>query len=176
VKGTGFLGWSYENETRDDDQWLYLPALRKVRRIAAGNKDDYFMGTDFTYDDMGDRKIEEDTHKLIKSELYENVNCYVVESVPIKKGEMYSKKLTWVNQENWLTRKVDFYDRKGRFLKTLTMDWQAIKGIWTWKRGEMKNHLTRHSTVIEIKKTRVNTGLKDRVFTERTLKRPLKFK
>lgn len=176
VKGTGFLSWSYDNEAKDDDQWLYLPALRKVRRISAGNKNDYFMGTDFTYDDMGDRKIEEDSHQLLRSEIYDNINCYVVESVPRKKGEMYSKKQTWVDQKNWLVRKVDFYDRKDRFLKTLTMDWQSVKGIWTWKKGEMKNHLTKHSTVIDIKKTSVNTGLKDRVFTERSLKRPLKFK
>ncbi|MBU2647741.1 outer membrane lipoprotein-sorting protein [bacterium] len=175
VKGTAFLSWSYMDEDRDDDQWLFLPALRKVRRIAAGNKDDYFMGTDFTYDDMGDRKVEEDTHTLLKSEPCGTDECYVVESVPKRKRDMYSKKITWVDSKRWLIQKVDFYDRKGRFLKTLTMVWQEVKGIWTWKRGEMKNHLSQHSTVIDVQEVKVNTGLEDRVFIERTLKRGMTF-
>ncbi len=175
VKGTGFLSWSYENESKDDDQWLFLPALRKVRRISAGNKNDYFMGSDFTYDDMGDRKVSEDTHKLVKSEAYNNVDCYVVESIPKKKG-MYSKRLTWVEKKNALIQKVDYFDRKDRFLKTLIMKWQRVKGLWTWKRGEMRNHLTKHATLIDVTAVRINTGLKDRAFTERTLKRGLKFK
>jgi len=60
IRKTAFLNWSYADINKDDDQWLYLPALKKVKRIASDNKDDYFMGTDLTYDDMGDRKIEED--------------------------------------------------------------------------------------------------------------------
>ena len=74
VRGTGFLSWSYWDDKKDDDQWLYLPALRKVRRIASNNKGDYFMGTDFTYDDMGERKVKQDHHKLVKEEIYENVD------------------------------------------------------------------------------------------------------
>ena len=175
VKGTGFLSWSYEDEEKDDDQWIFLPKLKRERRIAASGKDKYFMGSDFTYDDMGERKVEEDSHKLIKSELYNDVDCYVVESVPKKKG-MYSKRLTWVEKKNWLIQKVDYYDRKGRLLKTLNMQWQKVKGLWTWKRGEMRNHLTKHATLINVTDVRINSGLKDRAFTARTLKRGLKFK
>lgn len=175
VKGTGFLSWSYADDSKDDDQWLFLPALRKVRRISAGNKNDYFMGSDFTYDDMGERKVSEDTHKRVKSEVLNGVDCWVVESLPKKRG-MYSKRLTWVEKTNWLIQKVDYYDRKDRHLKTLYMTWQKVKGLWTWKRGEMKNHLTKHATLIDITDVRVNTGVKNRAFTERTLKRGLKFK
>lgn len=171
VKGTGFLSWSYEDENKDDDQWLYLPALRKVRRIAAGNKGNYFMGTDFTYDDMGERKVEEDEHKLLKRETHAGVECYVIESTPKKKGYIYSKKLTWVDKKNWLPLKVDYYDRKNKFLKTLKTEWQLVDGIWTWKRSEMKNHQTGHKTIIAITSVKMNTGLKDRDFTARMLKR-----
>jgi len=174
VKGTGFLSWSYADEEKDDDQWLYLPALRKVRRISAGNKDDYFMGSDFTYDDMGERKVSEDSHKLVRSEMVSGVDCYVVESVP-KKAGMYSRRLTWVEKQNWLTQKVDYYDRKERLLKTLSMEWQKVGNLWTWKRGEMKNHLTQHATIIDITEVRINPGLADNVFTERVLKRGMKF-
>jgi len=174
VRGTGFLSWSYWDDKKDDDQWLYLPALRKVRRIASSNKGDYFMGTDFTYDDMGERKVREDHHTLVKEETYENVDCYIVESIPKEKGYIYSKKLTWVDKVNWLTLKVDYYDRKEKFLKTLKTKWQMVDGIWTWKRSEMKNHRTGHKTIIEIKDVKLNTGLTDRVFTERTLKRGIK--
>jgi len=175
VKGTGFLSWTYEEDEKDDDQWLYLPALKKERRIAASGKDNYFMGSDFTYDDMGERKVDEDSHKLLKNEIYKGVDCYVVESTPIKKG-MYSRRQTWVEKKNWLIQKVDYYDRKGRLLKTLNMQWQQVKGLWTWKRGEMRNHLTKHATLIDISAVRINTGLKDRIFSIRTLKRGVKFK
>jgi len=176
VKGTGFLSWSYWNEDKDDDQWLYLPALRKVRRISASNKGDYFMGTDFTYDDMGERKVEEDQHTLIRSEIYNDTDCYVVESVPKKKGYIYSKKMTWVNKKQWIPIKVDYYDRKNRLLKTLNTDWQLISGIWSWEKAEMKNHRTGHRTIIEIKEIEINVGLKESDFTERVLKRGYKGK
>lgn len=176
IKGTGFLSYSYWNEKKDDDQWLYLPALRKVRRIAASKKGDAFMGTDFTYDDMGERKIEEDHHKLIKSDKYNNIDCYVVESIPLEKRYIYSKKHTWVDKQNWIPLKVDYYDRKGRFLKTLNTDWQQVDGIWTWEKSVMQNHLTGHKTIIEIEDIELNTGLSEKVFTERTLKKGYKQK
>lgn len=174
VKGTGFLSWSYEDDNKDDDQWLYLPALRKVRRIAASNKGDYFMGTDFTYDDMGERKVEEDTHSLLRSETYAGVDCHVIASVPRQKGYIYSKKITWVDRANLLPLKINFYDRKQRLLKTLTTEWQMVDKIWTWKKAEMKNHLSGHTTRIAISSIRINTGLKDSDFSARTLKRGLR--
>ena len=66
VKGTGFLSWEYDDPSKDDDRWLYLPALKKTRRISGSSKNDYFMGTDFTYDDLGDRSVDEDNHELLK--------------------------------------------------------------------------------------------------------------
>ena len=172
IKGTSFLNWSYEKEDKDDDQWLYLPALRKVRRISASDKEDAFMGTDFTYDDMGDRKVEEDTHTLLRSEVLEERDCYVVESVPVQKDYIYSKKITWVVKGEWIPLKVEYYDRKGKHLKTLTYsEWKRIDGIWSVGRMEMSNHQTGHRTILEIQKAKYNVDVPDDTFTTRTLQK-----
>ncbi len=172
VKGTAFMSWSYLQDDKDDDQWLYLPALRKVRRLSASEKEDSFMGTDFTYDDMGDRKVEEDLHKLLRSETLDGKECYVVESVPKKKGYMYSKKETWVVRDEWIPLRVEYYDRKKRHLKTLTYGgWKELKGVWVVGRMEMANHQTKHRTVLTMSDTVVNAGVDENTFRERALKK-----
>lgn len=169
IKGTGFLNWSYTDITKDDDQWLYLPAIRKVRRISANDKEDSFVGTDFTFDDMGEREVEEDIHKLVKQQVLENKNCYVVENIPKEKGYIYSKKLVWVMDGEWIVPKIEFYDRKGKFLKDLVVKWQKIQNIWAFQELLMKNSQTGHQTLIEASDIKFNQGLSDRVFTRRTL-------
>lgn len=177
VKGTAFMNWSYLDSAKDDDQWLYLPALRKVRRLSASEKEDSFMGTDFTYDDMGDRKVEEDNHKLIGSERIEGQDCFKVESTPKDPKYMYSKKVTWVVKGEWIPLKVDYYDRKKRHLKTLTYGgWKKIEGVWVTSRMEMANHLTKHRTLLEMPETRVNVGLDEKIFSARSLKKGLRKK
>jgi len=171
VEGTGFLNWSYIDITKDDDQWLYLPALRKIKRISASDKEDSFMGTDFTFDDMGDRQVEEDAHKRIGQETFENKKCYLIESTPKERNYMYSKKLVWVVDGEWIIPKVEFYDRKGRLLKHLHVKWHKVQGMWTWEGCVMKNVQTGHQTDIEVKDTKFNLGFKDTLFTQRTLRR-----
>lgn len=173
VKDTGFLNWSYMDPEKDDDQWLYLPALRKVRRISAHDKEKAFMGTDFTFDDMGDRLVEEDEHSLVGTEEYRGKEHLVVESVPKKKDYLYSKKIQWVDAETWVVPKVDYYDRKERHLKTLEVEWQLVDGIWTWKRAEMRNHLSGHKTIVEIQEVKINEGYEDDTFTKRTIEKGL---
>lgn len=97
VKGTGFLTWDYDETGKDDDKWLYLPAMKKTRRISgASSKIDYFMGTDFTYDDMGGRNVDEDTHTLLREEMRDGHLCWVVESIPVDTREIYSRKVSWI--------------------------------------------------------------------------------
>lgn len=175
VKGTSFMTWSYMEDNKDSDQWLYLPALRKVRRISAGEKEDSFMGTDFTYDDMGDRKVEEDEHKLLKSEILEGKDCFVVRSIPREKDYIYSKKITWIIKDEWIPLKVEYYDRKKRHLKTLTYSgWKKVKGVWVFGRMEMANHQTKHRTVLTMSDTMVNVGVGEDTFNKRTLKKGLR--
>lgn len=171
VQGTGFLNWSYPDINKDDDQWLYLPALRKIKRISASDKEDSFMGTDFTFDDMGDREVEEDTHKLIRQDTFEGNKCFIVESTPKEKNYIYSKKLVWVINGEWIIPKTEYYNRKGKLLKHLHVQWHKVQGIWSWKDVVMKNVQTGHQTHIAVKDTKFNLGFKDALFTQRTLRR-----
>jgi len=172
VKGTGFLAWDYDDPQKDDDQWLYLPALKKSRRITGSSKNDYFMGTDFTYDDMGDRNVDEDTHTLLREEEVEGHACWVVESKPKNEDYMYSKRVSWIRQDALVALKVDFYDRRGSLLKTLNVsDIREQDGIWTAFKMEMSNIQENHRTVIEMEEVQYNIGLEDSLFRVSTLER-----
>lgn len=172
VKGIGYLTYAYEDKGTDDDTWLFLPALKKVRRISGSSRNDYFMGTDFTYDDMGDREIDEDTHTLIKEEIINENTCWVVESFPVDKTYMYSKRVSWINQDNLITVKVDYYDRQGKLLKQLTVsDLSLIDGIWSAGIMEMNNIQDKHKTRLEKKDVQFNLEVNDSYFRVSTLER-----
>jgi len=172
IRGTGLLLWSYIDAEKEDDRWLYLPALKKIRRIAGESKNDYFMGTDFTYDDMGGRNLDDDSHKLLGKETIDGVECYKVESVPVDKDDAYSKKLTWVIPDKWVFVKVEFYTRSGELQKVLiTSDICEIDGIWTPKVLFMDNLSKTHQTKIEIQDVKFNGDMQDRIFTQTTLQR-----
>jgi outer membrane lipoprotein-sorting protein len=169
VRNTSFMNWSY-TDGRADDQWIYLPALKRVRRISSDSKSDYFMGSDFTYDDLGDRHPSQDTHKLLREETLEGKACYVVESVPRESGYIYSKTITWVMKDNYLGLKREFYDDRGRLLKILTIkDFEKISGFWTILETEMHNVQRDHRTVMIFTDVKKNQGIPDSMFTERRM-------
>ena len=171
VKDTTFLNWSQEDYQADDDQWIYLPALRKVRRIASGDKENSFMGSDLIYDDMGDREVEEDTFTLLRVENENSTKMYVVQAIAKKPNYIYSKRIAWINGARWTPEKMEFYDRKGRLLKIAESDWVQIDGIWTPTKMVVNNQLTGHQTLIENKNVKYNQGLKESLFTERSLRK-----
>ena len=172
VKGTGFLAWDYDDPEKDDDQWLYLPALKKSRRISSSSKNDYFMGTDFTYDDMGDRNVDEDTHALLKEEELDGHACWVLESKPKDEDYMYSRRVSWIRQDALVAVKVEFYDKRGSLLKILTVpDVKKQDDIWTPFKMEMENVQKNHKTIIEIEEVQYNIGVKDSMFRVSTLER-----
>lgn len=169
VKGTALLNWSYVTIDKDDDQWLYLPALRKIKRIASSDKEKAFMGSDLTFDDMGDRKVVEDDHKLLRTEEVNGRSCYVIEMIPKKKDYMYSKKIKWIDSQTFTDYRIDFFDRKGRFLKRQLIDWKKTDDIWIATKISVKNEQTGHSTIVEITDIKLNTGLKERLFTKKEM-------
>ncbi len=169
VQGTSFMNWSYVDGS-DDDQWIYLPALRRVRRISSDGKGDYFMGSDFTYDDLGERHPDEDNHKLTGEETIDGKACWVIESTPKDTDYMYSRTVTWVMKDNYLGLKREFYDDRGRHLKTLTIkDYGHIDGFWTILETEMKNVQRDHTTHMKFSDVKINQGIPDRMFTERNM-------
>lgn len=169
VRGTGFLVW--EHEAKDDDQWLYLPAFKKVRRISTKEKEKSFMGTDFSYEDIGSHDLNDYNYTLLRSETFNDQDCYVIESVPKpEKKKSYSKIISWIRKDIFIAIRIDFYDKKGEFLKKLhAFNIGKIDGIWTTKRMEMENVQKKHITVLEFENIKYNIGLKNNIFTERNL-------
>ena len=170
VKGTGFLSWEYDDPDKDDDRWLYLPALKKVRRISGSSKNEYFMGTDFTYDDMGNRSVDEDDHTLLREEEIDGTVYWVVESKPKNKDDMYSKVIKWIRQDALMSVKVEFYDKQANLLKILTVpDIRKQDGFWTAFKMEMQNIQEKHKTILKVTEMHYNQGLKDNFFRVSTL-------
>ena len=171
VKNTSFMNWTYDGD-KSDDQWIYLPALKKVKRISSDSKSDYFMGSDFTYDDLGDRKLDADTHKLLREETLDGHECYVVESISKDEDYMYSKTITWIRKDNFVGMKKEFYDEDEELLKVLTIKKvEQIKGYWVISHSEMKSVQKNHTTNIELSNIKINTGVPSSKFSERMMTR-----
>ncbi len=174
IKNTSFMNWSYADETKNDDQWIYLPALKKVKRISSDSSGDYFMGSDFTYDDLGDRHPMQDTHTILKEEIIEGINCYVVESVPKDEDYMYSRTVTWVIKDKWIGLKKEFYDEDDDLLKRLILnDYKEFNSIIVITSVTMKNEQKNHQTEMTLSNVKINSGISDTQFTERMMKRGL---
>ncbi len=173
VRGTSFMNWSYVDK-RSDDQWIYLPALRKVKRISAENRSDNFMGSDFTYDDLGDRNLNEDKHQLLREEELKGEECYVIKSVPVEEDYIYSRTVTWVIKDKWIGLKKEFYDREGKLLKVLeNKEYKEVDGILTIFNSEMHNVQSDHRTRIQLSNVSYNIDVTEDMFTERMMKRGL---
>ena len=173
VKGTSFLSWEYDNTEKEDDKWLYMPALRKTKRISGESENDYFMGTDFTYDDLGDRNVDEDRHKLLREEKLGELDCWVVESIPLEKKPCYTKKISWIRKDALIVVKCRYFDKDG-LLKTFNaFSIEKIDGIWTSKKRTMENHRENHKTIINIMKMEYNTEINEGLFTVSAMSRGL---
>ncbi len=171
VKNTSFMNWTYDSD-KADDQWIYLPALKKVKRISSDSKSDYFMGSDFTYDDLGDRKLDADVHKLLKEESIDGHACYVVESVSKDEDYMYTRTITWIRKDNFIGMKKEFYDEDEELLKVLKIKKvEKIEGFWVITRSEMKNVQKNHKTTIQLSDIKINTGVPASKFTDRMMMR-----
>jgi outer membrane lipoprotein-sorting protein len=175
VRNTSFMTWGYDEAGKEDDQWIYLPALKKVKRISSDSKSDYFMGSDFTYDDLGDRHPTDDSHKLLGEDRVQEQNCYKVESRPKDEEYMYSKTITWVSRDNWIALKKEFYDEDGDLLKTLNVKkYKNIKGFWIILSSEMHNIQKEHTTNMQLENVKINSNIANRMFSVRMMRRGMK--
>ncbi len=173
VKGTVSL--LVEHSDKDDDIWIYLPSVKKVRRLISSNKKDSFVGTDFSYGDVIGHKVKEWNHTIVKEEDVDGKPCYVIESTPkdatVKTNTGYSKRIGWIQKDNFVTVKAVAYDEAGELLKEAKYShWKEVDTVkHKWQAGilEAKNLQTGHSTVITIDQFKVNNGVKDDFFTTR---------
>ncbi|MDB5956951.1 efflux RND transporter permease subunit [Ramlibacter sp.] len=174
INGTATL--MVEHADRDDDLWVYLPALKKVRRLAAANKKDSFVGTDFSYGDMIGFKVGEWTHRLVREEQVDGVPCDVIESLPkqesVKTDSGYSRRLTWVRKDTFVAVQIDVWDVAGQPLKRMTfadLKPAGSAGKWQAMRMSAANLQTGHSTVIEYTKFEADRGIGNEYFSPRSL-------
>lgn len=176
VRGTATL--TIENASSDDDIWIYLPALKRVRRLLASNKKDSFVGTDFSYGDIIGFKVDDWRHAVLRQEAVNGAPCYVVESVPAtaaaKEDSGYSRRLQWIRLDNFVTVQGQYSDISGRLWKVFSASnlvSDQSKSRWQPLRLESKDVQANHSTVVQFENFKSNTGLSADLFSARVLDR-----
>jgi hypothetical protein len=177
VRRLTFMVWKYP--TKEDDRWIFVPAVDLIRRIAADDKRSSFVGSDFTYEDVSGRDVASDTHSLLRSEKLEDRDCYVIESIP-KEPTDYIKRLSWIDKKTFLPLKEEYYDAQNELFRIFTADRiEEIKSdggekesLPTVTKRTMKNVKTGHRTEVSYKSVLYNLGLKDKEFSERYMRRP----
>lgn len=170
VRGMTFMVWKYP--ARDDDRWLYVPAIKLVKRIAADDKNSSFVGSDFSYEDVSGRDVEDDNHTLKGDESLIGRPAYVVESVPNDaQSTYYVRKVSWIDKETFLPLKEQYYDKRGELYKTFTAEKiDSVKNFATIMKRTMANVQNGHRTVVTFEEVDYNFGLKDNLFSERYLR------
>jgi len=174
VRGTAFLVWKYPE--RDDDRWIFIPAVNMVRRIAARDSRSSFVGSDFTYEDVSGRDLSADTHTLVKGEKLRDTDCYVIQSIP-KSSADFTKKISWIDKRTSLPLKEEYYDAQGEVARLFTAD--KIENVVsngktfpTVTKRTMKNVKSGHATEVSFTNMAYGVGLEERAFTEQSLQMP----
>ena len=177
VKGTKTL--LIEHSKGDDDMWIYLPALKKVRRLVSSNKKDSFVGTDFSYGDVIGQKVEDWNHKIVKEEKIDSKDCWVIESLPkskeVSESSGYSRRVGWIDKQSYVVLKGESFDLNGQLFKKISA--RRIELVdsknsrWQPMELEAENVQNQHRTIIEFKNFKANVGVADDIFTARQLEK-----
>ena len=182
VKNTSFLSYDWQDAIKEDDSWLYLPAMQRVNRISAGDKSNSWMGSDFTFSDVEGLELNDNTYKLLKeSDPVDGTDCWVVEATPKTKEVIdktgYLKTVSWIRKDSFLVVRNIINVKKGKKIKYFsTKDIKKIDGIWTIKTIQMvttKNKKIQHSSIFRIENISYNEDVKDSMFEVETLQRGL---
>ena len=175
VAGTAYLMFDYEDESKDSDNWLYLPAMKKTRRIASSGSESEgsFMGTDFTYQDMGDRSLSKYDYKLLGEEDLDGIACYKVECISKAGTEKDPRYITYIGKSDYIMRKCEFYDRQNQLHRLLTYsNFTSIKGFTTAQVMKMENVQTGTWSLIETKNIQYDADdIDDSLFTVAALEK-----
>jgi len=181
VKNTAFLTYDYEDSSRDDDQWLYLPELQKVKRIASSDKSSSFMGSDFTYSDMTSRNVEDYNYKIMKETKVGGHKVWQMLVTPKKEKTIeetgYTKSIVFVREDNFVIIQALNYIKAGKKLKYMQVKGlKKIDGVWTVTEMQMvtkKGKKMLHKTIFRFSEIKYNQDLDESLFTTRTLERGL---
>ena len=171
LKGTAIL--TFTHRVGNDDQWLYLPALKRVKRISSADKSGPFMGSEFAFEDLASQEVEKYRYTYLRDEECGAMPCYVVERIPVDPKSGYSRQVTWIDQQEYRLQRVDYYDRKGDLLKTMTLDGyrQYLQRHWRADEMLMVNHQSGKSTLLRFDNYQFQVGLQDSDFTRGALSR-----
>ncbi len=175
VYKTAYLTWSYDAIHREDDMWVYLPAEKLVRRISGGGKKGAFMRSDLSNEDIEDRSVDDDVHELAGSKDVAGAGCWVVESTPrkeLQKDTNYSKRILFIRKDIYLPVRVEYYDKRGRLMKTATHGgFKQIGGIWTITKSIFETPSRKTRTLFQRTDIVYNSGIDDALFLQSNLKR-----
>lgn len=171
ISGTAML--SHAKILDADDQWLYLPALKRIKRISSVNKSGPFVGSEFAFEDLTASELNKYKYKFIRNESCGSLQCDVIERYPLYEYSGYTRQVVWIDQSVYQIRKIDFYERRGDLLKTLIIDnYKKYEGnIWRAHRFIMKNHQTRKSTNLIYSDYKFNAELTNKDFRKDVLRR-----
>lgn len=181
VKDTAFLTYDYDDPSKDDDQWLYLPALRKTKRIASSDKSGSFMGSDLNYSDMTDRNLEDYDFTLKKEMEVKGVKTWLIESIPrtkeVIKETGYKKSLIIVRQDNYFVIRAIHWENDGGYLKYVDVKkLELIDGVWVATEMHVtkkKNKQLVHKTILKLDNVKFNQNLDYELFTVRRMEKGL---
>lgn len=170
LKGTALL--TYTHKTDPDDQWIYLPALKRAKRISSADKSGPFMGSEFAFEDLSSPEVEKYTYRYLREESLDGEPHFVIERIPVDKKSGYTRQIVWVDKE-FRTRRIDYYDRKNQLLKTMLMRGYTLYFDQFWRADEvvMTNHQTGKSTSLAYQNYRFSQGLTELDFTREALSR-----
>ncbi|MCY4503800.1 MAG: outer membrane lipoprotein-sorting protein [Alphaproteobacteria bacterium] len=171
VRGTAFLVHAHREEA--DEQWLYLPALKRVKRISSSNQSGSFMGSEFSYEDLGTPEVEKFTHRVLRNEPCGELECIVSERIPVGRDSGYSRQLVWLDREELRIMQIQFFDRRNAHLKTMIVEDynKYLDRFWRGSKITMTNHLTGKSTVLDWSDYEFGVDLDLGDFTRTALKR-----
>lgn len=171
IAGTALL--SHSRIVEQDNQWLYLPAIKRVKRIASGNRAGPFVGSEFAFEDFTALELNKYDYKFLREEACETgLTCDVVERIPRYKNSGYSKQIAWIDQSTFLLRKVEFYNQRNEHEKTLSLqDYKSYEGIWRAQTLVMKNHRNQKGTTLIYDTYQFKVGLTDTDFNKGRLNR-----
>ena len=171
VKGTAML--THAHKTESDDQWLFLPDLKRVKRISSSNKSGAFMSSEFAYEDMGSQEVEKYTYKFLRDESIDEREYFVIERIPTDRKSGYTKQISWIDQATYRLHQVEFYDRKSELLKTLkASDYEFyLERYWRPGRMDMVNHTNGKSTTLIFGDYSFGNGFTEDDFTKTSLKK-----
>lgn len=177
VKGVGLQSLNYsEKLNKDDEQWMYLPGLRQIRRIATDDKRGSFMGSQFSYIDLDKLRVTDYSQKIVGQETVGERKCTVIERTPVSDSIVsksgYQRMLTWVDNERLIVLKQEYFDERNIKFKTLTITRvELVDGIWTAMESNMTDHVNNRSSTLLFSNVRYNVGLDDNNFTQMALKK-----